>query len=427
MRGSGLKRVVRAGCVLVSGAAFVLVAGCAANSTYAPVTYHHKTDAWNRPLTDAGDTSKQVPIPGSMRYERVAEAQAATEAASAPAPRYGSVQREAVTSESLSPAPGPSAAPMQIYTPTYIGGTNDSYARNARPIDPPIAPLPEAAPAPQVASAPSASAGGSVELTVQPGDTLYGLARAHGADRQAIIAANNLEAPYSLNVGQRIIIPRNEGVYTVQAGDTLYSVSRASGVDVRTLAAANRIDAPYHLSVGQPLRIPSAGGQPTQLAYKAPEGTVGGPFVKPGSQPKPAAGSPAKTRKAPSAPTGFAWPAKGQVLSEFGPKDKGQRNDGITLRLPEGAAIRAARGGDVIYVGNELKGFGNLVLIRHENGYVTAYAHASRTYVRRGDYVERGQHIADVGQTGDAREPQLHFEIRKDRKPVDPRRFLPAI
>ncbi len=115
---------------------------------------------------------------------------------------------------------------------------------------------------------------------------------------------------------------------------------------------------------------------------------------------------------------------RGRIIAGFGPKSNGQQNDGINLSVPEGTPIKAAEDGVVAYAGNELKGYGNLVLIRHPNGFVTAYAHASELLVKRGDTIKRGQTIAKAGQTGTVSSPQVHFEIRKGSSPVDPTQYL---
>jgi murein DD-endopeptidase MepM/ murein hydrolase activator NlpD len=122
----------------------------------------------------------------------------------------------------------------------------------------------------------------------------------------------------------------------------------------------------------------------------------------------------------------FRWPVRGRVITGFGPKANGQQSDGIDLAVPEGTAVHAAEDGVVAYAGNELKGYGNLILIRHANGFVTAYAHASEILVKRNDTVHRGQVIAKSGQTGSVTSPQLHFEIRKGSAPVDPAQYLPS-
>jgi murein DD-endopeptidase MepM/ murein hydrolase activator NlpD len=115
----------------------------------------------------------------------------------------------------------------------------------------------------------------------------------------------------------------------------------------------------------------------------------------------------------------FRWPVRGRVIQTFG-----QNSDGINISVPEGTEVKAAEGGVVAYAGNELKGYGNLVLIRHSDGYVTAYAHAKDLNVKRGDAVKRGQVIATAGQTGNVTSPQLLFELRRGATPVDPRQFL---
>jgi murein DD-endopeptidase MepM/ murein hydrolase activator NlpD len=120
----------------------------------------------------------------------------------------------------------------------------------------------------------------------------------------------------------------------------------------------------------------------------------------------------------------FRWPANGRVIAGYGPTTNGQQNDGINIALPENTPVKAAEDGVVAYAGNELKGYGNLVLVRHPNGYVTAYAHTKELLVKRGDQVKRGQVIARSGQTGNVNAPQLHFEIRKGASPLDPTRFL---
>jgi murein DD-endopeptidase MepM/ murein hydrolase activator NlpD len=140
-----------------------------------------------------------------------------------------------------------------------------------------------------------------------------------------------------------------------------------------------------------------------------------------------------ETTKVPATPVaqkdssiaGFLWPTKGKIVSQFGPKKGGLYNDGINISAKEGASIKAADGGEVVYSGNELRGYGNLVLIKHPNGFVTAYAHAEKIVVKKGDEVQKGQTIAYVGSTGHVSTPQLHFSIRQGRKAIDPQKYLP--
>jgi murein DD-endopeptidase MepM/ murein hydrolase activator NlpD len=138
----------------------------------------------------------------------------------------------------------------------------------------------------------------------------------------------------------------------------------------------------------------------------------------------PAQDSAVKSAEPVGALPSFRWPVRGRIIAAFGPKPNGLQNDGINLAVPEGTPIKAADDGVVAYAGNELKGYGNLVLVRHSNGFVTAYAHASEILVKRGEEVKRGQVIAHSGQTGNVTSPQLHFEIRKGATPVDPAQYL---
>ena len=155
-------------------------------------------------------------------------------------------------------------------------------------------------------------------------------------------------------------------------------------------------------------RVASAPTQTARMATQEPPTTV--------------------TAAASSEPAGaipsFRWPVHGRVIAGFGPKTNGGQNDGINLAVPEGTPIKAAEDGVVAYAGNELKGYGNLVLIRHANGFVSAYANAKELLVKRGDSIKRGQVIANAGQTGNVTSPQLHFEIRKGSTPVDPTKYL---
>jgi murein DD-endopeptidase MepM/ murein hydrolase activator NlpD len=217
----------------------------------------------------------------------------------------------------------------------------------------------------------------------------------------------------------------------VKLGDRLVIPGKA-GSETRTVAAAPAPEAKPAPAVLSP--APPAAPRQTAVA------TAPAPQKEPAAQklasldPTPAVrkATPAtevEVEEAAVKRTGalaFRWPVRGRVIANFGAKTNGQRNDGIDLAVPEGTAVRAAEDGVVAYAGNELKGYGNLVLIRHSNGFVTAYAHASEIMVKRNDQVRRGQIIAKSGQTGTVASPQLHFEIRKGSSPVDPIQHLPS-
>jgi len=209
--------------------------------------------------------------------------------------------------------------------------------------------------------------------------------------------------------------------HRVVSGDTIYSISKRYGIQARELVAANGLPAPYDIRIGQLLRLP---GHAMPPPAPEPEATV---LASLGGVPTPASKPVYWRPLAPPPPRSealFAWPTRGQLLSAFGGKPGGLRNDGINIAAPEGTAVRAAEAGIVAYVGNELRGFGNLLLVRHSDGWMSAYAHIGEIAVSRGDRVERGQVIARVGRTGRIDRPQLHFELRKGSTPVDPMRYL---
>jgi murein DD-endopeptidase MepM/ murein hydrolase activator NlpD len=260
------------------------------------------------------------------------------------------------------------------------------------------------------------------QVTVLPGDTVYAIARRTGASPRAIITLNRLSPPYGLEVGEIIRVPANsvppsraaaaepaaprDGAHVVKAGETLYSISRATGASVDRIAQANSLGQPYSLRVGQTLRIPA--GSAATIA-KAPDADVGdlARNVSYGSTPS----KPGSL---------FDWPVQGRMIGSFGLSEAGKRNDGVNIAAPVGTPVRAAADGEVVYRGSELDGYGNLLLIKHDDGFVTAYAHNDAMLVKKGDRVRKGQVIAKVGQTGSAGEPQLHFEIRQNLKAIDP-------
>jgi murein DD-endopeptidase MepM/ murein hydrolase activator NlpD len=311
------------------------------------------------------------------------------------------------------------------------------------------------------------------------------MARRYGVPAGAILQANGLSTAHAIKPGQRLVIPRfNQaaapapaapattpvrpaaaaapqaagGVHVVAPGETLMRISRQYGKPLGEIAKANNIPPHHQVKIGDRIVVPGvrqavAPALPQLNAPAAanmlpkPQGPVAMlPAAQPG-KPKPAqaeaphtariatpepeqpvAESPVKAAEATgsSMPT-FRWPARGRVIAGFGPKTNGQQNDGINLAVPEGTPVKAAEDGVVAYAGNELKGYGNLVLVRHANGYVTAYAHASEIMVKRGDQIKRGQLVAKSGQTGNVTSPQLHFEIRKGATPVDPMQFLNGV
>ena len=278
-------------------------------------------------------------------------------------------------------------------------------------------------PAGQPAAIPPAAG----DYTVAADETLYGIARRSGVALRDLIAANGLGPPYRLRRGQRLQIPAVR-YHKVAAGETLYSISRRHRVSLYALARHNRVPPPYNIRAGQRLRLPAsdapARAQPV-IADKSTQRTASeGNTAAPVPRGKPKVRRPVTTRPPARAGVRFAWPVKGRVISGFGVKPNGLHNDGINIAVKKGTAVRAADNGVVVYAGNELRGFGNLLLLRHRGGWLTAYGHNQALVVKVGDVVRRGQRIARSGSTGNITLPQLHFEIRRGRKAVNPVRHL---
>jgi len=268
------------------------------------------------------------------------------------------------------------------------------------------------------------------------GDTVYAISRRYGVPVRALIAANSLKAPYTLRVGERVRVPTPR-IHRVARGETLYAVARRYEVSVAELVRINGLTPPYGINADDTLLLPEASDPQLAAVPPSPPRDREEPSADPGTGaadgPAPPDADPAPAKKTvhaaipqpPERSSGrFLWPLKGTVISGFGPKGKGLHNDGINIASPKGTPILAAENGVVAYAGNELQGFGNLVLLQHADGYMTAYAHADALLVERGATVRRGQIIARVGSTGSVDSPQLHFEIRRGRRPVDPIRYL---
>ena len=235
--------------------------------------------------------------------------------------------------------------------------------------------------------------------------------------------------------------------HQVTRGDTLSELAKRFGVPLRALAGANGLKPPYRLYAGQYLTIPSASGgtnasAPRAVAAVAPARRPAAPA--PRARPEPvqvAALEPAAVEViAPPLPRerieasrsatehaapslsgdGFLWPVRGSIVSAFGSKPNGTRNDGVNIRAAAGTPVLAAENGVVVFAGDEIPGYGQMLLVSHANGFLTAYAHNRELFVGVGDHVERGQRIASVGSSGNVTSPQLHFEVREGKEPVDP-------
>lgn len=252
----------------------------------------------------------------------------------------------------------------------------------------------------------------SQTITVAVGETLYSLARKYQISVRDLIAQNNLTPPYVIKPGDQIAIP--SAVYhEVAAGETLYSISRLYEMKVDQLVEMNNLKEPYSVHVGQKIRISKNIAIAAQAAPKPIE-----------NKSENAAEKPNFVERTLDKLNHFSWPVRGKVVSKFGPKSGGLYNDGIKIKVAEGTEVKAAEDGVVAYVGNELKGYGNLVIIKHGNGWISAYAHLKNWNVKRGEKIEKGQKIGAVGATGNVDSPQLYFGLRKGRDAVNPENYL---
>ena len=416
-------------------------AGCSADMS---------TRLSQNPFASQSDATGSVPAPAVERREL---------------PQYSRPQPQ-YQSQALPP---PISAPQSY--PAANGGVSGG-GRGVASYEPPAHPqLETTGSVPHSVAATRAPVQGTT-IIVGTSDTLETLSHRYHVSPAAILQANGYKGPRVLSPGQQLIIPHPaaavavaapalvapvskpvavagaaSSVHVVNHGDTLLSIARRNHIPVAELARANGIESSAKLRLGMKLTVPGAKAaaaaplaQPAVVAMAQPTAPVAQPATKavvtPDTQQKArlaqsapsaddmAAETPAKAADATGALPTFRWPVRGKVITSYGAKTNGKSNDGINLAVPEGTPVKAAEDGVVAYSGNELKGYGNLVLIRHSNGYVTAYAHASELLVKRGDTIKRGQIIAKSGQSGEVGSPQLHFEIRKGSSPVDPLQFL---
>lgn len=257
---------------------------------------------------------------------------------------------------------------------------------------------------------------------VKPGENLERIANSYGITKAKLMEANGLKTE-QVRAGQQLKLPSGAVLRVAKATPAPAAApAPVAAAPVAAVAAAP-------LAAPKAAEVAKAPVQPVAPA-KAETKTAA---LTPAPAAAPAEHAAVLTPAAPEASAGrgeaksgtpsFRWPVRGRIIKEFGTAS-GERNDGINLAVPEGTSVKAAEDGEVIYSGNELKGYGNLVLVKHQDGWVTAYAHASELLVNRGDKITRGQIIARAGATGGVSQPQLHFEIRKGQRPIDPKQFL---
>ena len=297
------------------------------------------------------------------------------------------------------------------------------------------------------------SPGGEI-ITVQTGDTVSELAERYDATARQIIIINNIRPPYQIQSGQKLRLPPSQRLYRVQEGDSLSGIAAKFKVNSEEIAVINFLPPPYRLNEGDWLGIPLSdfekplqnkdllsGQKKSSKNLKSDSVIVTTEDLEPlslGRKPlvsskkaivsKPERkleASVERAAKASGLEKEFLAPLDGPVISDFGSQADGRRNDGINISAPKGAPVRSVQDGEVIYSGDALQGYGNLVLIKHRDGYVSAYAHMESILAKRGVTVSKGQTIGTVGSSGGVPSPQLHFELRKNNVAIDPAALFP--
>ena len=436
------------------------IAGC--SSDFSRMT----ENPWgSKPQASHQGSAGSNEVTGSIRQQSAPTGQVESQPLSAPT--YGGGSGMGSYNPPQAASAPPAARPQQAQRPEYTGSIS---------APPPRQP------------AQGWSWDGGTAIIVAQGETIETIARRHHVPAHTILEANSMRHGSLLQPGQRLVIPRvaaapnvaapqtrvagpshapapSGNAHVVAPGETIYSLARHYRTSPMAIAKANNVGLAHQLRVGERVVIPGNGQrlalpaqpkvapqvqtqvqaqpqpapQPQKMAAVRPEATPGVKQQGKVQQVEPPANARVLTPAAdpvPEQPTGttgnqststapsFRWPVRGRVITGFGPKTSGGQNDGINVAVPEGTPIKAAEDGVVAYAGNELKGYGNLVLVRHSNGFVTAYAHASELAVKKGETIKRGQVIGKAGATGNVTSPQLHFEVRKGATPVDPTQYL---
>lgn len=369
----------------------------------------------------------------------------------------------------------PSSAPYPASAPSYGVPAPRPYAPAAEAPPPAGNWSVSSRGVPVGSTTPAVTASGDRTVQVQEGDSLYGIAQRYRVPISALMDRNGLEGGGSIKPGQTLVLPPStshrsmarrhvpetkaapavadyarppvaspvppaapaappvasnepsvpgwEGRYTLRHGESLYGIARQHGVTLAELQRVNNISDPTKVRAGVVLQVPNRTAaaapppaNPGALAPRILNAPIEGQKVASRTDVATDAASPAPV----AGPVRFRWPARGRIIAGFGKRPDGGQNDGINLAVPQGTQVHAAEGGRVAYAGDELPGYGNLILIRHPNGWVTAYAHNEKMLVKRNEVVQRGQVIAMAGKTGSVDQPQLHFELRQGSKPVDP-------
>lgn len=353
----------------------------------------------------AGSARFDPPTTGSLSANAQADAATGNDVIAAPSASLGN---GAIASAPIEAPTGQSALKPLATTVIAQPANKKSASLNTEPAPTITVPQNSKAVAAQSGNGKWIAQGGT-EVSLADGETLATLANRYGVPEDAIRGANGLTPKAKLSRGAKLIIP----VFVADGGSapTKAKSEVAKSEVVKSATATAPIPA-----VTEPLNL-KATGKKGETAKTAPV-TQAPAQVASLENTVPAPSTSSGTANA-VAETGFRWPARGRVIQGFGDKN-GIKSTGINISLPQGTPVKAAEAGVVAYAGSEVKGFGNLVMIRHSDGWVSVYGNASEIKVKRGDEIKRGQVIALSGQSGDVSAPQLHFELRKGSVPVDP-------
>ncbi|NOT72128.1 MAG: LysM peptidoglycan-binding domain-containing protein [Hyphomicrobium sp.] len=311
----------------------------------------------------------------------------------------------AMTSPNLKPG-------QKLIIPAAGGSHKSAAAPSAMAAAPAVAAAPVAPPVPMTPPSPELLAKYNSTYTVQPGDSVYKIARANRVNFSELQNVNGISDPRKVKPGTVLKVPA--GAAPIAAAETLAQPVAPVAAPVAPRMSQNTNTVPTVINSGK------------QVAALNDKATDASPEVKAApavKADKVAAAAPQAAAQAVDS-SKLRWPVSGRVIAGFGGRPDGTHNDGINMSVPLGTDVHAAESGVVAYSGSELKGYGNLVLLRHDNGWVTAYAHNDELLVKRGDKVKRGQVIGKAGKTGTVDQPQVHFELRQGSKPVDPTPFM---
>lgn len=269
---------------------------------------------------------------------------------------------------------------------------------------------------------------------VKKGDSIASIARKYKMDKRELIRTNGLESPYRIVKGQRLLVRPLKTKSSMReemdeselpATEEVGSVPEEDEVQVKPLAPVSGQGHESRSKMNPEVDDEAEAESTSDDQDPAQKDRYDDDVEEEEGPKRPKMEQSSGIPAAPPAAAGYTWPAQGNVTRDFSPAGKGKaQNDGINIAAAKGSPVVAANNGVVAHAGNQLRGFGNVVLVKHDNGTMTVYAHLDKVAVKKGEVVSAGQKLGTVGQTGTVKEPQLHFEIRKGRKPINPNNYL---